>query len=327
VNVFPKKHRARFPDEYLWLLLVALAAVVLVQRGSFNLLSILTLANIWAIFAISWDILSGFTGQISFGHALFIGLGGYVSALCSIWFGWPIPVTILVGGVAASVGGVLLSLPAMRLRGPYLSLVTLVAALVTERVIRLLKIESSGAEGTIIGFSNLGFDFQRNFLTSTALVLGVAVVLVILGRSRIGKIFGAIRESEEAAAAAGINTAKFKLLAFAISGFVGGVGGGFYAHYLGSVSPASHLVLDISVFCIVAAVIGGMGTIVGPLAGAYLYILVQEYFRSLGSWRFLSLTVIALAILYFLPRGFLSELRVRVLAPLVRGKTSKGSPS
>lgn len=323
------KCRSRFPDQYVWLGLAAIVLLTLPNFVSFNLLTILTLANIWAVFAMSWDILSGYTGQINFGHAFSIGIGGYFSALASIWsaewFGEPlaIPVTILIGGLMGSLGYVLLSLPAVRLRGPYLSLMTLIAALAVERIIRLLKVESSGAEGSIIGFANFGFDFKANFYYSVFLALGVALVLVILGGSRIGKVFEAIRESEGAAEAAGLNTAKYKMIAFAISGFFGGVGGAFYAHYLGSISPVSHFALDISIISIVAAVIGGMGTIVGPLAGAYLFIIIQEYFRPFGNWRFLMLFTVAFAVLYFLPRGYLTEMRIRLFRLFRFTKKSK----
>lgn len=318
----PHQHRARFPDEYVWLALCGAGLAVVYAWGDFNLLTILTMANIWAVFAASWDILSGYTGQISFGHAFFIGVGGYVSALCSLALvpqlpmPWLVIVSILLGGAAAATGGVLLALPAVRLHGPYLSLMTLVAAAVAERVVRILKLQSTGAEGAITGLPNFGFIPHQVFLYSAAFVLGISLLLVILARSRIGKIFQAIRESEQAAAAAGINTAKYKILAFAISGFVAGAAGAFYAHYLGSVAPASHFLLDISVFCIVASVLGGMGTIIGPLAGSYLYIVVQENFRPLGSWRFLALFLVALGVLFFLPRGYLTELRVRTFQVL-----------
>jgi len=312
-----KKHLTRFPDEYIWLALCAVALMLAYAWGDFNLLTILTMANIWAVFAVSWDILSGYTGQISFGHAFFIGVGGYVSALCSIALTphvpmpWLVVASILLAGAAAALGGVLLALPAVRLHGPYLSLMTLVAAAVAERVVRILKLQSTGAEGAITGLPNFGFVPNQVFSYSAAFVLAISLLLVILARSRIGKIFQAIRESEQAAAAAGINTAKYKILAFAVSGFVAGAAGAFYAHYLGSVAPASHFLLDISVFCIVASVLGGMGTIIGPLAGSYLYILIQENFRPLGSWRFLALFLVALGVLFFLPRGYLTELRVR----------------
>lgn len=313
-----KKKRARFPDQYLWILLFGGVLFAMPNTGDLNLLTILTLANTWAVFAMSWDILSGYTGQINFGHSLSIGLGGYFAALSAIWFDWPALVTILVGGVIASLGYMLLSLPAARLHGPYLSLVTLIAALAAERVIRILKVESSGAEGAIIDPTKFKLWLSpQNFFTdpfyfSTILLLSVAVILVIIARSRIGKVFEAIRESEEAAKAAGLNTTKYKILAFGISGFFGGIAGAFYTYQIGSVSPVSHFLLDISVFCIVASVIGGMGTIIGPMAGGYLFILVQETARPSGSFRFLILFLVAIAILYFLPRGFLTEIRVGI---------------
>ncbi len=327
------KRRKSFPDQFFWLILTGGILFLLPNTGDLNLLTILTLANTWAVFAMSWDILSGYTGQINFGHSLSIGLGGYFSALSAIWFDWPAIVTILVGGIIAALGYILLALPAARLHGPYLSLVTLIAALAAERIIRILKIESSGAEGAIIDPTKLKlWQSPENFFTdpyyfSTILVLSVGLILVIIGRSRIGKIFEAIRESEDAAKAAGLNTTKYKVLAFAISGFFGGLAGAFYTYQIGSVSPASHFLLDISVFCIVASVIGGMGTIIGPMAGGYLFILIQEFGRSLGSSRFLSLFLVAFAILYFMPRGFLTEIRIFIFQMIQSRKKKKEEPT
>jgi len=330
-----KRVRAhRFPDEYYWLALLALVLVSLPGLGSLNALTILTMANIWAVFALSWDILSGYTGQISFGHAFFIGLGGYASALLSVTLAWPLPLTILAGGCVAALGGFLLALLTTRLHGPYLSLVTLVAALGTEKIIRLLKIQSTGAEGAIIGFKPLvGFEqglehfIRTPYFYSTSLLLAVALVLVALARSRIGKVFVALRESEQATEAAGLNTTKYKLLAFVVSGLIAGVGGAFYAHYQGSVSPASHFALEISIFCIVASVIGGMGTVVGPIAGAFIYKVPEETLRFLGNWRYFALAALALAVLYFLPKGFLTEVRLLLFRGLQRLRRRKRESS
>ena len=289
-----------------------------------RLLTTLILANVWAILAMSWDILSGYTGQISFGHSFFFGLGAYTAAALSVVAGWSPVWVIAIGGAVAALGGLLIAAPALRLRGPYLALMTLVAALALERFMRWLKpadafdIGIPGAEGAILCIPDcfLSHDATAKYYYVLGLMVLVAVALQLLARSRIGEIFAAIRDDEETAQACGVNTAKYKALAFAVSGFVGGLSGAFYVYHLGSASPASVLNLQRSVEAIVAAVLGGMGTITGPIGGAYLLVVVQEYLRPLGAWRFFALFALALLVLYLLPRGLLPEFA----RPLRRGR-------
>ncbi|OGF57714.1 MAG: hypothetical protein A2Z21_04030 [Candidatus Fraserbacteria bacterium RBG_16_55_9] len=306
-----------YPIAVLLLLLLIASALVpqFFPKNSF-LLSVLILANIWAILAMSWDILSGYAGQISFGHSFFFGLGGYTTAFLSVLYGWSPILVIALGGVVAALGGLLIAAPALRLRGPYLSLMTLVAALALDRLLRLLKPEIGipGAEGAILCIPQclLTYNTALKYYYSLGLMILIAGALYTLARSRIGLAFEAIRDDEEAAQAAGINTAKYKTLAFAISGFVAGVSGAFYVYHIGSASPSSLLDLEHSIEVIVAAVLGGMGTIIGPIFGAYFLVLVREYLRFLGGWRFFVLFAVALLVLFFVPRGVLPELRLKL---------------
>lgn len=280
-----------------------------------RLLNTLILANIWAILAMSWDVLSGYTGQISFGHSFFFGLGGYTTAVMSVLFGWSPALIIGLGGVVAALGGLIVAAPALRLRGPYLSLMTLVAALAFDRLMRWIKPEIGipGAEGAILCTPHcfLTFDATVKYYYSLALMAGSAVVLYAITRSRIGLAFEAIRDDEEAAQAAGLNTAKYKTLAFMISAFIAGLSGAFYVYHIGSASPTSLLNLERSIEAIVASVLGGMGTIFGPIFGAYFFKLAEEYLRWLHIWRYFVLFLLALLILIFVQGGLLARLRGR----------------
>ncbi|MBI1744609.1 branched-chain amino acid ABC transporter permease [Candidatus Acetothermia bacterium] len=308
-----RKRWLGIPGDYWLLIGLALVLLLIVPRlATPNLLTILILANIWAMLAMSWDILSGYTGQISFGHSFFFGIGGYTSGLLALYLKLSPWLTIWLGGLAAAIGGLLIALPALRLRGPYLALITLLAALVADRVARFLRIETAGAEGALYGIPPLSFSWTDNYYYSTGLMLLVALFLITVARSKMGEVFEAIRDDEEAAGAAGLNTAKFKILAFAISGFVAGLSGAFLAHYMMIVSPRQHFDLDLSVEAIIAAVLGGMGTITGPIAGGYFLVLIREYLRPFGVWRVFALTVLTLLVLFFLPRGFWTELRIRL---------------
>jgi branched-chain amino acid transport system permease protein len=313
---------------FLFLSLVALLLIPVFYPQNHFLMSVLILANVWAMLAMSWDILSGYAGQISFGQSFFFGLGGYTSAVVSVLLGWSPVLVIALGGVVAAVGGLIIAAPALRLRGPYLSLMTLVAALALDRLMRLLKLDIGipGAEGAVLCIPQclLTYNTALKYYYSLGLMVLIAVGLYVLMRSRIGLAFEAIRDDEEAAQAAGINTAKYKTLAFIVSGFVGGVSGAFYVYHSGSASPSALLDLEHSIEAIVATVLGGMGTITGPIVGAYFLVIVREYLRFLDAWRFFVLFTIALLVLYFVPRGALTELRLRIRHWLQAGSGQTG---
>ncbi len=278
-------------------------------------LDILVMANLLAVLAMSWDLLGGYTGQISFGHSFFFGLGAFTAAILSLTVDWSPWTVIGVGALAAAVGGVLIAAPALRLHGPYLSLMTLVAALAFDRFIRWLKpadrfdLGIPGAEGAILCSLKcfLTFDAVAKYYYALALLVGSFLVLWAIARSRIGLALEAIRDDEEAAQAAGINTAKFKTLAFSVSGFFAGLSGAFYVYHIGSASPSYVLNLERSVEAIATAVLGGMGTIVGPIFGAYFFKLFEELFRPLEALRYGVLFALALAVLLLVQGGLLSR--------------------
>jgi len=318
--------------------LLAIAPYLLVHRPSW--ITILTLANFFAVFAMSWDILSGYTGQISFGHSFFIGAAGYTSALLNVYLHWPIWITIPLGTAAAVIMGLLVAVPALRLRGPYFSLVTLILPVVALKLVLILSKFTGGELGksglTPLSSVTSFFAHQRAlYFDSLGLMVLVAIFLTLIARSKVGKIFEAIRESEEAVEAAGINTAKYKILAFIISSFVAGLGGAIYVHYWESLIPSTILPLTLSVGLIIAAVVGGMGTIIGPIVGSYFFIAGQEYVKEvarsssslkfLERWDVLIFLVILILLIFFARRGLLPSLYalLRRFLPTPTPKRSK----
>ncbi len=257
-----------------------------------NWMTTITFATYFAIFVLGWDMLCGYTGQVSFGHSFFVGSAGYTSALLSLYFHWPIWITIPLGVLASLALGLLISVPALRLRGPYFSLVTLIMPLIAIKFVLIF----SSITGGELGKSPIpptfpatwSFDLYKkaHYFLALGLMASVAVVLIWITNSRIGKILEGIRDNEEAVEAAGINTAKYKILAFGISSFVVGLGGAFYVHYWETVLPQSALSPTLSTEMIVASVLGGMGTIIGPLFGAYAVRLGQEGLRQLADFEF-----------------------------------------
>ncbi len=330
----PFLHRFRSWTWFWLFTAVLLGALSLVPAAkSPSLIQLMMLANIFAVYAMGWDILSGYTGQISFGHAFFIGLGAYVSAMLSMYAGWPLALTMLSGALAAMLGGLLLAFPALRLHGPYFSLITLVTPLIAQRITVIFSDLTGGEYGLQCKFDLatlssqcvanaaevFGLSQAQSYYWTVALLGVVLVGLFALARSRVGKVFEAIREDELAVESAGINTAKYKTLAFAVSAFVVGFAGTVQAHfYYNGYVPRSILGLDLSIEILLAAVLGGMGSIFGPLLGAYLLIVGRDSLGFLDEWRMLVFAVLALVILFFLPRGTLTEARLWLARTLRR---------
>ncbi len=275
-------------------------------------LNVLVAANVLAILGMSWDLLGGYAGQISFGHSLFLGLGAYTTAILSVLYGWNPWLIIALGGLVAAVGGLLVAAPALRLHGPYLSLMTLVAALAFDRLMRWLKPEVGipGAEGAILCVPHcvLTLDAVLKYYYSLGLMLLTALLLWALTRSRVGLALEAVRDDEAAAQAAGLNAAKYKTLAFGVSSFFAGIAGAFYVYHIGSAAPADVLNLQRSVEAIAVAVLGGMGTIFGAIGGALFFKVFEELLRPAGTLRFALLFSLALLILLLVRSGALGRL-------------------
>jgi branched-chain amino acid transport system permease protein len=274
----------------------------------------------FAMFAMSWDVVSGYTGQISFGHGFFFALGGYTSALLNLTYGVA-PLAAIPAGVAvAALGGGVIGVPALRLRGPYLSLVTLVAPQVLLSVFILF----SGTFGGELGLSSpdnlLGVGLGNPVLVyyiAFALFVAILAVLLAVTRSSAGAVFTAIREDEDAVAAAGLNPAKFKTFAFVLSAAVGGLAGAVLVHTpVGNPQPSQLLATQVSIEVIIAAILGGMGTIVGAAIGGLIVYLLPEYLNTVeyvvpvleapvSEIDFLLFAVIALVLLFVMPGGVL----------------------
>ncbi|MFC6836077.1 branched-chain amino acid ABC transporter permease [Halomarina ordinaria] len=246
----------------------------------------LTGALYFGMFAMSWDVVSGYTGQISFGHGVFFAVGGYTSALLNIEFGIAPALAVPVGVVLAAVTGLVIGVPALRLRGPYLSLVTLVAPLILLNVF-IWQSGTFGGERGLLGedyFLGLGSDAALEvYYIALVLFTLIFALLFAVTRSDAGRVFTAIREDEDAVAAAGLNPAKFKTFAFVLSAAVGGLAGAMFVHSpVGGARPSELMSVIVNVEVIIAAILGGMGTIVGAAIGGVFLILLQDGLSNLG---------------------------------------------
>ncbi|WP_455448706.1 branched-chain amino acid ABC transporter permease [Natrinema thermotolerans] len=270
-----------------------------------GLLRTLALASIWAIFAMGWDIQSGYTGYISFGHSALSGAAGYTTALLivhvdptlSFWM------TALASVLAALVVGLVIALPSLRLQGPYFSLITFVAVLLFYRLTTAFD-----SLGGIPGFGEpdvFTWDPMMRYYYMVIPMLLVALALTFMARSNLGMILIAIRENESAVSAAGINPTKFKIWSFVLSSIPMGIGGVLLVGFTGNVDPNTFVIVDNSIEMIAIAVIGGMSSILGPLGGAFLFeILNHQILHGFSTpVRYLFLWIIVLFVLVFARDG------------------------
>jgi len=273
-------------------------------------LSIATQAVIWALLAASWDLLSGYTGQVSFGHAGFFALGAYTAAAASKHLGLSPWLGLALGAAVAAAVGLGTGFPALRLRGHYLALVTLALA----ELIRLTAQNWLAVTGGPFGIYDFGSftglpptgipRAQAVYLVVATIVgAGVGAMLYVCRRTRAGRAFRAIREDEVLAESLGINTTVYKLLAFGLSSGLAGLAGTLYAYYIQLVSPTVATAATTSLV-IGMAVFGGLGTIWGPALGALLLYAINEGLRFIGVvYNLVAVGLVIMVFVIFLPRG------------------------
>lgn len=296
----------------LWVaVLLAVAAVTLPWWLSGYILGVLTVAYYFGVFAMSWDLLFGFAGEVNFGPTFLIGLGAYSAAIIDAHWGLPIPVCVIAGGLVALVGGLLLAVPALRLRGPYFGLVTLVAVLLLQNAIVIFAGVTGGEIGMMVP-DVMSVDASHNYWIALAFLIVCAVLLFGLSRSAIGLILQASGQDATGAQALGFNVTRHKLVAFCISAVFSGVAGAMLVFYQGTASVSTVVDLSVGVQIIIAAVLGGRRTILGAVLGSIFLIVAGEFLRPLGQLNTFVVAAVALAALLFFPDGLLGNLlRVR----------------
>lgn len=268
-----------------------------------RILAVIALA---VISACGLNILAGITGQISLGHAGFYAVGAYATALLSVRYGWPVLATVPVGIVITALLGLALAWPALRLRGPYLTMVTIAFGMIIHGVATDFTSFTNGPEGLnpippiSLGSFKLGLQATNVFLlVLVALVIYVHAALIV---GRYGRAMRAVQGNETAAASIGVNVVAIKCLAFAVSGVFAGLAGAFYAPVNGFVNPDS-FTMELSVLMLMMVILGGRGTIWGPVAGAIVLTLIDRLLAGFGDIRLVIYGAILLATLYLMPEG------------------------
>lgn len=280
----------------------------------YYILRILILTSIFAILAASWDLLSGFTGQMNFGHALFFGVAAYATALLNINLGLPPYLSIPLGAVGGVLAGLVVGIPCLRLKGSYLALTTLAFPIILTGLVYAFP-GLTGGELGLSGLSRLTGDRVMDYYVITVVMLVLGAVMWKITDSKTGIILHAIREDEVAVRASGVNTTKYKLLAFCLSGFFAGIAGGLYAHFMRLAGPST-LEVSLSFQVIIWSVFGGVVSIYGPIAGVFILNPLMEVLRwvqdaipAMPEMRMFIFAALVLVTLLFMPEGLIPWLR------------------
>jgi branched-chain amino acid transport system permease protein len=272
-----------------------------------------TLVAVNAVVAIGLNLLSGYTNQLSFGHAGFLAVGAYTAAILTLRApALPVPLTLLAAGLVTALVGLALGIPCLRLDGLYLAMATLAFGFVVTEAITNLDSLTHGNDGLRVPLARLGpwlldTDRSRYYL---ALAVAAAMILAALNvaATRTGRAFLAIRTSEIAAQASGINAAALKTVAFVLSAFYTGVAGGLFAFVVGFLSPDAFDVF-LSVDFLVMIILGGLGSVWGSVAGAVIVTVLNDSLAGFQAYRPLVFGAIMIAGMLFMPGGLAAMTR------------------
>lgn len=307
---------------YLVLLILIPSLIVPLFLDEF-LLTILVQMLMWAYLAMAWDVIGGYGGQFSLGHAAFLGLGAYTSTLLLENFGVSPWLGILASGLVAGVAGAFVGFASLRLRGPFFALGTIAFAELTQLLLTYLKDITGGPLGIMInktGFEYMLFEKQLHYYyLALAFVIFGVLFLRYFERSKFGMALVALREDEDAAEAIGVNVYRSKVLGATISAFLTGLGGTLYAQWIHYIRPDTIVRLDFSVQMAAIDVVGGAGSPYGGIIGALILVPISLYLNALLGGMVAGLStvlygIILLVVVVTMPGGIFGILRRRFLA-------------
>jgi branched-chain amino acid transport system permease protein len=286
-------------------LLVAIAALPFVATN--YLLRLTTIGFMYVALASSWNIIGGFTGYPSFASAAFFGIGAYASGILRASGAAPLPLAWLSGAAAATLFSLMVGPAILRLRGHYFA----VASLVLAAVLREITNAATGLTGGGMGLNlptagSVNVDAQTRLYYASMLVAALITIglATLIWRSRWGWAMRCVEQNEDAALVLGVNTLATKILAFAASAATAGLVGAIYATWIGYIDPTDAFDDLLSIKPIVMAFIGGVGTIIGPVAGAVVFLVLEEFvWRNVLNFHAGILGIIIVALLIFMPGG------------------------
>jgi branched-chain amino acid transport system permease protein len=296
-------------SQYFLLAAIAASFVASLYSGSINpyFLDVALTCGINITLAVSLNLINGYTGQFSLGHAGFMAIGAYTSAMLTTTLGakllplcggqtWILfPLTLYVGGMMASVAGLLVGVPSLRLKGDYLAIVTLGFGEIIRVIIQ--NIDAVGGPRGLIGIP----DYSTLFWTFGLASITVYTVWALVN-STYGRGFIAVNDDEIAAEAMGINTTRYKITAFVVGAFFAGLAGGIYAHFKQYIAPQG-FGFDKSIEIVVMVILGGMGKNVGVIIAAVLLTVLNETLRKFGDYRMILYSLLIIGLMIARPQG------------------------
>lgn len=300
-------YKYRYIFAVLFILMTAAVPFVGLSRVQTRLLTMICL---YAMLGMGLNVLTGYTGLVSLGHAGFYGIGAYVCALLQVKAGVNFWIALLAAGLFSALIGLLLGLPSLRLSGSYLSIVTLGFCEIVQMILKQWEAVTNGNYGVRNIPKPRFFGIELTPANGGLLVL-ILVLMALTGlaclalnKSNAGRTFHAIKDDELAATMMGINTSRYKIMSFVISAFITGVAGGFYSVVNGYIEP-TNFVFNTSILILSVVIVGGLGTIRGMIFGAALLQLFPEVFRGLNEWRFVVYGLLLVLMMRFRPQGAL----------------------
>ncbi len=283
-------------------LVAFLFLVPLLTRDRY-LLHVLILSNVMAILAVSWNLVAGYLGQLNLAHAIFYGMGAYASGFTFKLFHLPAPIGILISAAIALISALVVGIPCFRLRGHYFAIATLAASQIFWAATGALSKVTGGEEG-ISGIKPIFRSLNANYYLFLILMVAVVITIYIILRSRLGLIIRSLHEDELLSEASGLNTAKYKILTLCISAFIAGIIGSINCYYQSIVTPDT-LSISLTFGIVAMVVVGGFGTLIGPVIGAYLLTFITEYLYFILQFRLIIYSLLIIFIILFSPKGFL----------------------
>lgn len=283
-------------------------------------LHLVIMVLMWTVLGAAWNILGGFAGQVSFGHATFLGAGAYTTMILYLKLGLAPWYGIIAGGIVAALIALPIGFICFRLRGPYFSLSTLAVAEIVRLVALNWESLTAGPVGLLITTlpevsvfgSSVNWESKTPFYYIVlAITLAALLVTAVMSRTRMGAYLLAIREDIDSAEAIGINTVKVRVAALSLSALLAGAAGGFYAMYLRYIDPDAVFSISLSVEMVFIAVVGGLTTVFGPLIGAIFLVTLGETFREhflVGHLIFYG--VFMMVAIRYMPEGIWGKLRL-----------------
>lgn len=275
-------------------------------------LQLLVLGLIWVVVSQGQNLIQGFTGYVSIAQAGFMGIGAYASTLLSAKAGWPVWATMAVAPVITALFALVAGYPSLRVKGHYFAIVTLAYNMVIFIVLMTWKSFTGGEAGifnvprpSTIDLGWVRWDLSTRggyYLLVLAAAAFASLICALILHSRVGRVLLAIRENETLIEAVGVATWKYKLFAFVTSASLAGFAGGLYAHFIGFLNPDPFSV-EHSLNAILAVILGGSGTLSGPVIGAFAVVFLPEYLRVAETYRLVTYGLLLVIATIFMPRG------------------------